>query len=389
MERLRSEWLCCREHVAQLSSRQIGVLALLLAITAVGAGVRLHGFVERPLWEDEAYTWQDCQVPLGRLLWWKHDPAHGPASHLLVRLSMGVFGTDAPWAMRLPSLVCGIACIPAAFWLGRIVHGNVLGLAAALLVAVDPNMVDQSQQARMYTMLALATLVALAQALRLLADPPESRRPWIVLGLLLAAQFWINFGAAALWLGLALATAAIAVLANRAGNPDQARRTWRGMATAFAVATLLSLRGLWRMYIFVASDRGIAKAGVDDTLQAMWRGFEQLTASGPLTALLVLGLVVGLCLLWRQSRNAALVLLSVALVTMAMIFAGRGVHHMIAARYYTVMQPTLWIALASLVALAGSRGFRVLGAGVVGALVCAAGWQSMQIERWVDLNTWR
>ncbi len=171
---------------ATLVKRQKFVLAAVVLVTIAGAVIRARDVVERPVWEDEAYTWKDSQIPFWRLVWWKHDPAHGPASHILVRLSMTVFGTDAAWAMRLPSLVCGILCIPAAFWLGRVIRGDGLGLAAAALVAVDPNMVDQSQQARMYTMLALVTMLALAQAVKLLRDPAAARRPWIILGVLLA-----------------------------------------------------------------------------------------------------------------------------------------------------------------------------------------------------------
>ena len=104
---------------AGLTPRQRAVLVAVVIVTLAGAAIRLHGFLQRPIWEDEAYTWKDSQIPFWRLAWWKHDPAHGPASHILVRLSMELFGTDDVWALRLPSLVCGILCVPAAFCLGR------------------------------------------------------------------------------------------------------------------------------------------------------------------------------------------------------------------------------------------------------------------------------
>jgi uncharacterized membrane protein len=377
---------------AQATRRQLAVLALVALVTAAGAILRARDVVDRPVWEDEAYTWKDSQVPLARLVWWKHDPAHGPASHLLVRLSMAVFGTDAPWAMRMPSLVCGILCVPAAVWLGRVVHGDALGLMAAALVAVDPNQVDQSQQARMYTMLALVTMLALGQAVRVLRDPPAERRPWIVLGALLAAQFWINFGAAALWLGLAVTMLIVVLQLRRAADEDslaKARRLTRGALVAYAWAGLLAARGLWRMWIFLKSDRGITSATLGETLASIGRGLEQLVGAGEYSFAILVAAVFGLVVLWRHSRPAAIALSLTAAVTLAMIVAGRSVHHMIAVRYFTVLQPAVWLGLAALMVLARASIARAaIAAGLV-ALVTVQAWQATHIDRWVDVNTWR
>src|SRR4051812_30853397 len=98
----------------QASRLKPHILLLLAAITIFGASLRAWHFADRPLWEDEAYTWKDCQVPYHRLLVGKHDPMHGPLSFMAVRHSMQLFGTRDPWALRLPSLIGGILCIPAA-----------------------------------------------------------------------------------------------------------------------------------------------------------------------------------------------------------------------------------------------------------------------------------
>ena len=367
------------------------VLALLALIVIGGVALRAWNVLERPLWEDEAYTWKDSRVPLWWLVWWKHDPAHGPASHLLVRGSMELFGTDDVWAMRLPAFLCGILCIGVAFRLGRTIHGDALGLATAALVAVDPNMVDQSQQARMYTMLALASMLVLDQAIRVLRVAPEQRRPWIVLGLLLAAQFWINFGAIAPWAALAVTAAATALTAYRAGGPgvERARRIARGTAIAYGWALLLSARGLWRMIVFIRSDRGITTTSAAETLRAIWRGFEQVTGSGSAAVVVLAAAIVGLCVLGRRARIAALVLAATALVTLVMIYAGRSVHHMIALRYFTVMQPAIWIALAALVVLLPNRLLRCGSAAGLIALLAVQAWQSAHVDHWVDVNTWR
>ena len=73
-------------------------------------------------------------------------------SFIVSKAVMDLFQTKDPWALRLPSFLCGVMCIPAAFMLGREIWSVGLGLLLAVLAAVAPNMVDLSQQqARMYT----------------------------------------------------------------------------------------------------------------------------------------------------------------------------------------------------------------------------------------------
>jgi hypothetical protein len=161
------------------------------------------------------------------------------------------------------------------------------------------------------------------------------------------------------------------------------------MATAYGLAIVLSARGLWRMAVFLRSDRGIAAATTNETLDAMWQGFAQVTGCGPWALVVLAAVFLGLGIIWRRSPNAALVLAATACATVAMIFAGRSVHHLIAPRYFTVMQPAVWIALAALPAMAIKLHLRVALAAALAALLAAQTWQATHIDRWVDLNTWR
>lgn len=320
-----------------------GWLLLILGIVIAGTAIRARDIVDRPLWEDESYTWKDAQLPYWRLVWWRYEPNQGPLSYLAVRHAVQLFGTDAPWALRMPSLVCGILCIPAAFWLGRIVHGRSLGAIAAAMVAFDPNMVDQSQQARMYTMLALTWMLALGWAIRVMRQPPGERRPWLILGGLLALSFHVNFGAVALWSGLVFA-ATMMVIA-RYHDADFRRRMARGMTAALGLASLLSFRGIYRFIRFVLKDHQQGTENGGDRFRALWDGFEQLVGAGTVVPLAVLLAVVGLALLARHCRTSALVLGATGLLAVLMVYRGQSVHDVFAVRYFTTIQPALWIGL--------------------------------------------
>ena len=377
-------------RATRLSGRQITVLAILLAVLVAGTAVRCWGLADRPLWEDEAYTWKDSLVPYHRLLLWKHDPRQGPLSHLLVRHSMMLLGTDDAWAMRLPSLVCGILCIPAAWWLGRTIHSDAVGLLAALLVALDPNMVDQSQQARMYTMLALVWMVVLERAIRLLRDPPASRRPWIVFGVLLSVPLALHFGALVLWLGVASGAAGL-VLYHRARGESEVHSPAivRGLAITYLTATILSARGLWKFYRFATDGHADPNVATGQRFWAIVDGTEQLTAAGRLAPVVLLLAAVGLILVARRCRASAVVLAATGAAGLAMVYHGQTMHQVMATRYFTVVQPTLWIGLAALPVLAASATRRAVLAAALVAVIAAQGWESTHLDRWNDMTTWR
>jgi uncharacterized membrane protein len=165
------------------------VLLALAGVLLLGLALRLPGFLNQPLWLDEANTWVTLKpINLSYLLRWQHHPEHPPLSYVLVRLSMNAFRTDAPWAMRAPSLACGVAAIAAMFWLGRVAGGDRVGLLAALLLAVSPCQVQLSGLARMYSLFLLLLTLALATQLVLARRRADEDGPWgwVALGVLYA-----------------------------------------------------------------------------------------------------------------------------------------------------------------------------------------------------------
>lgn len=376
------------ERTAEQPTRRIWLL-LLAGLVILGGAIRAGAIVDRPLWEDESYTWKDSQLPYHRLVWWKYAPHQGPLGYLAVKHSVQLFGTDAPWALRMPSLLCGMLCIPAAFWLGRIIHGPVLGLMAAALVAVDPNMVDQSQQARMYTMFALAWLLACGHAICLLRAPPERHRPWIALGLLLSLLIYVNFAALAFWAGLLLAAGLLCVARQAADRVAYRRQLVRGLTTAYTVAALVSIRGLYRFVRFVVDDHAPGTTDAGQRLRAFWDGLEQLVGAGtflPIAALLAIG---GLLLLARHCRISAIVVAATGFVGAVMVYRGQSVHDVFAVRYFTVLQPALWIGLAALPLMLKPLAGRQISAALLVVFCLMQGWQCAHLEHWNDFKLWR
>lgn len=366
------------------------VLAL-FALCIVGAALRGWNLADRPVWEDESYTWSDSQGPWLPLLLGLNDRHHGPLSHILVRLAMEVSSSSQPWVLRLPAFCCGILCIPAAWWLGRAAQGPALGLAAALLVAIDPNLVDQSHQARMYSMLMLATLCALRQAWSLLDSPcpGRQRRPWCILGLLLGLLMWINFGGLAVWLGVAAAGAWAVLRDVRRQGWASGRARLIGLAWAYGTALLVAARSLWIFSLMRHSGHAAAQVAAGQAAAQVAAAAAQLQGLG-MAAPVAIGLsIAGLVLLGRRAPALSALLIGTALATLSLALASRFVHAVFAPRYLTLIQPALWLGWAALPACfpAGCWRRPLRAAALTGLLVLCA-WQTWQTVELIQVGRW-
>ncbi len=139
----------------------------LALVTLAAFALRVWRLDGQGLWSDESISLERALLPLGAMLA-ELPVEHAPLYFVLLNLWLRVAGaTD--FALRFPSLWCGVAAVPLVAALARRTVGRRTALTAALLLAVNPLHVWHAQDARMYTLatcLALAALAALARALR-------------------------------------------------------------------------------------------------------------------------------------------------------------------------------------------------------------------------------
>jgi hypothetical protein len=178
---------------AEAGERPFG-LALLGVTLAGGLGRAL--LLNQPMGHDEAYTYvafasRGLKVALTDY----HLPNNHVLHTVLVYFSTRVFG-DAPWAVRLPAYLAGVALIPLAYLAGRAFHNRATGLLVAAFTAALPVLVDFSADARGYTLMAAFALLAALTA------EAQRRQP--------TALGWALLG---LWFGLGLYTLPIMLLA--------------------------------------------------------------------------------------------------------------------------------------------------------------------------------
>jgi 4-amino-4-deoxy-L-arabinose transferase-like glycosyltransferase len=268
-----------------------------------------------------------------------------PNNHLLhtflAKLSVTAFGS-APWAIRLPALLAGIAILPATFALARVHYGKVAALLATALVATSSTLVEYSTNARGYTLVVLLTLVALLAGARVIQHGSASA--WAViaiacgLGLFAVPIMVYAVGGVFLWLVLTF------VVERRSAA------VWIRplVATGLAIAVLTAL-----LYAPVFAASGVRSVTSNEFVQA--RSFGAMLGELPdhgravfaawhrdlplvVTTALAVGALASLAFTRRLSRFAVPPLLPFALVGILAIAAQRVVPY-----------PRVWLFLLPLI----------------------------------------
>jgi mannosyltransferase len=242
-----------------------------IAVIVVAALLRFDTLGARPLWSDEravaAFVAQAEREGFARA----SSPA-GPKSprteaqlsplHVaLAYASAHRFG-GSPAALRLPSVLAGVATAALVIALGRALWGGPVGLVAGALFAISPYQIEYAQDARSY---ALFVALATAQLGAWLLFLQTRRGAWLVaFAVAGAASLYAHHLALVNQAALAALAGATALRGRIARDSANRARAFTGreaglVALAFAAIALLYLPQL-------PNARGFLRSGVANAL---------------------------------------------------------------------------------------------------------------------------
>ncbi len=152
--------------------RQLLIPLLILLVAAI---VRLIFLDIKPPHFDEGINGWFCDQ-MAAQGFYKYDPAnyHGPLHFYVLRLFLTLFGRNL-WALRLPTVLVGIAGVGFTFLFSRF-FGKVVTYIAAFAMAISPAFVFYERYAIHETWLVLFLLITLWGLLCWYSDPT----PWSV-----------------------------------------------------------------------------------------------------------------------------------------------------------------------------------------------------------------
>jgi mannosyltransferase len=163
------------------------VATALLALTAASIALRT-GTLDTGFWIDEAIAVGIASHEPGEIPALLRQDGSPPLYYLLLHGWMAIAG-DSEAATRALSLLFATAAVPAAYW--------AAGARAAAIVAVCPFLTYYAQEARMYTLVAVLSLVTTAAFVR--------GRP-VVLAIALTLLLYTHTWGVFLFAGLAVAS---------------------------------------------------------------------------------------------------------------------------------------------------------------------------------------
>src|SRR3989339_991742 len=133
---------------------------ILLSIISLGLGLRLFILASRgSLWFDEAFSAHFAALDVGQMLHYLRFENNPPLYFILLHFWIKLFG-NSELALRLPSIIFGVASIPMIYILGKRLHSSTAGLFASFLLAISSFQVFYSVETRMYSLYLFLTLLA-------------------------------------------------------------------------------------------------------------------------------------------------------------------------------------------------------------------------------------
>lgn len=229
-------------------------------IFIISLAAREHGIAAKPFWMDEITTIQRASLPVLQMIRQGLVFHQLPAFFIVTSWALPLGDTEQ--FVRLPAMLFGALSCALAYGIARRLAGNAAGLAAGLLMAFSPAMVQYGQEARSYTMMVSAILIAL-WGLTALAQNPEAAaaslrrgKPWAWAAYILGTVAAINILSDALFWVLAANIGAV-FIARHAANPRGFARNW-----LLAQLVILALGLPWYIAILCLGQRG-AMGGLD------------------------------------------------------------------------------------------------------------------------------
>lgn len=178
------------------SVHHLDIIGLVAAMTAY-AGLVLSHISTWSIWFDEAFTAYLVRFSYADIAHYTATDVHPPLYYWVVKLWTSLWGTNE-LAFRSLSMVFGVVAIGLGFVLLRKLFGKRAAVLGAWLMALSPMLIRYGEEARMYMMVTAIVLGATYVLVR--AMETNTRKYWVLYGVLISLGMWTHYFAALAWI---------------------------------------------------------------------------------------------------------------------------------------------------------------------------------------------
>ena len=151
-------------------------ISILIALTGLALGLRLHAIDRLSIWFDEGFTVWKIHQSFSKIFFLTRIDTVPPLYYYLLKSWVGFFG-ESDSTIRSLSALLGAATVPLIYLLGKTLFDIKTALMAAFLLTLSTYHIQYSQEARSYTLLLL--LFASALYFLLLVQRSEKTVFWV------------------------------------------------------------------------------------------------------------------------------------------------------------------------------------------------------------------
>lgn len=138
----------------------LGTELILLIILSIGLLFRIYHLGSESIWIDEGYSIIFAKLNLFQIIEQTSKDVHTPLYYVILHYWMNLFG-DSEFAIRFPSVIFGFLAIPMIYMVGSLIFDKKAGLLSSLILALSIFHIHYSQDARMYSLMALMSLISM------------------------------------------------------------------------------------------------------------------------------------------------------------------------------------------------------------------------------------
>jgi hypothetical protein len=318
-----------------------------VTIAGLAALTGLLGFLGSQMlgawyWVDESMSIGIASHPITEIPTVLRQDGTPPLFYVLLHVWMRLFGTGEQATASL-AMIFALACVPAAYWMGSSLFGRRVGWYCAVLAATNGLIIRYSHETRMYSLLALLSVLATGTFLHAFVFRRRGYVP--MFSVLLCAMLYTHT-----WAVFFVAAAGIALVPCVVFAPDR-RRFLLDSLLAFGAAGVGFLPWLPNL-LYQRAHTGAPWAPLPSVKEVYLRPVRLVGGWLPFLVLAPLG-GLGVAQMLRRRRSRPTVAYGVAALLMAAFIVTAWVSAQInpgwSARYFVaIVAPTILVVAVAL-----------------------------------------